>query len=351
MATRKLKLVIDNAIYMFDDIFASFGNISAVVGSSIDNKTLIDTNADILIVRSRTKVNKELLQNTNIKFIGSAVSGLEHIDTDYLVQNNIAFAHARGSNANAVAEYIIAALVNIAYDFNFNLCYKTLAIIGVGCVGKALVKKANALNIKLLLNDPIRAELENNSDFVHLNTALQADIISFHTPLTKIAKYPSYKLLNKGNFCNINDNTIIINSARGGVIDENIWQNTKTLANVIDCWECEPNINKNLQNSAYLATPHIAGHSIDAKFNGSLMIYKALCRFLQIPIDYNIKNLLNISKKTIATNNLKDSINAVYNFIDDDRVLKNNNFENYRRNYPKRYEWQNFNNKYLQKLV
>ncbi len=346
-----LKLVIDDTIYMLSDIFASFGKITAVTGTSIDNKILIATKADILIVRSRTKVNKRLLQNTNVKFVGSAVSGLEHIDIDYLTQNNITFAHAKGSNANSVAEYVIANLVNLAYDFNFNLADKTMAIIGVGCVGRALVQKAKTLNIKLLLNDPIRAELEGSSNFVSLNTALQADIISFHTPLTKTEKHPSYKLLNKHNFNNINDNSIIINSARGGVIDEDIWQNTKTLANIIDCWSNEPNINKNLLNSAYLGTPHIAGHSVDAKFNGSFMIYKALCEFLQVPFYDDSNNLLNIKRKSLTTSNLKDSINAVYDFNNDFKALKDNNFENYRRNYPKRYEWQNFNNKYLQKLT
>ncbi|HIB97126.1 MAG TPA: 4-phosphoerythronate dehydrogenase, partial [Candidatus Thioglobus sp.] len=177
-----------------------------------------------------------------------------------------------------------------------------------------------------------------------LDTALSADIVTFHTPLTFDGDYPSYKLLHEDNFHNITDQTILFNAARGGVIVEEIWEKTRTLENIIDCWENEPNINQNLQKTAYLASPHIAGHSVDAKFMGSFMVYKALCKFLDENQQESIKNLINPGVLTLLSDNLLDCLNEIYDFKQDTKAIQNlENFEFYRRNYPIRYEWHHFN--------
>ena len=271
-----MKLMIDDAVWGFKEIFSDFGEIVTLPGREIDRQSLLD--CEILIVRSRTKVNKELLEGTKVRFVGSTVAGLDHIDETYLQEKNITFASAQGCNANAVAEYVISALANLANDYSFDLSSKTLGIIGVGNVGSRLDFKAKQLGITTLLNDPPRQEIEGNKGFFDLNTALSADIVTFHTPLTFSGSHPTYNLLGSHNFDLITEDTIVINTARGGVIDEDLWENTKTKANVIDCWVDEPNINSKLQSSAYWGTPHIAGHSIDAKFMGSYMIYKDLCK-------------------------------------------------------------------------
>ncbi|MBW5291031.1 MAG: Erythronate-4-phosphate dehydrogenase [Candidatus Ruthia sp. Asou_11_S2] len=339
-----MKLVIDDACYAYKEIFDHFGEITAIAGRDINANSVKD--ADVLIVRSRTKVNQALLNGSRVKFVGSTVAGLDHIDQDYLKTKGTQFFSAQGCNSMAVAEFVINTIVNLADELGFNYQKKTLGIIGVGNVGTRLAEKAKLMGIKTLLNDPPRQMRENLDNFIDLNTALSADIITFHTPLTMDGKHPSYQLLNENNFHHITNKTILFNAARGGVIIEAIWQKHKTLANIIDCWEDEPNINLSLQNTAYLATPHIAGHSVDAKFMGSFMIYEALCTFLGEKQDENIRNLINADELSIDRSNLKDTLNEIYDFQQDANAIKDvNNFEDYRRNYPIRYEWHHFKSK------
>jgi len=337
-----MKLVIDDACYAYDKIFSQFGEISTLPGRSIDSASVKE--ADVLIVRSRTKVNQALLEGSQVKFVGSTVAGLDHVDQDYLAKNNITFFSAQGCNSMAVAEFLISAIVNLADELGFDYTQKTLGIIGVGNVGSRLAAKADLMSIKTLLNDPIRQENENLPNFVDLDAALSADIVTFHTPLTFDGKYPSYHLLNEANFHNISEKTILFNAARGGVIEEKIWEKTQTMVNVIDCWENEPNINQNLQKGAYWATPHIAGHSVDAKFMGSFMVYEALCDFTNQKQDKSIVNLINPGVLEVKKDNLKDTLNEIYDFKQDTTAIKNiGNFEDYRRNYPIRYEWPHYN--------
>ena len=340
-----MKLMIDDAVWGFEEIFSKFGEVITLPGREINRQSLID--CEILIVRSRTKVNCDLLKDTNIKFVGSTVAGLDHIDQTYLHKNNITFVSAQGCNANAVAEYVISAIANLANDFNFDLSSKTLGIIGVGNVGTRLYSKAKQLGINTLLNDPPRQDKEGSNEFVKLDEALSADIVTFHTPLTFSGLYPSHNLLGSHNFNLIREDTILINAARGGIIDENIWEKIATKANVIDCWENEPNINSKLQIKAYLATPHIAGHSIDAKFTGSFMIYKELLKFTNNSPNKQIEQLINPEVGIIKESSLHETINSIYSFKDDSIAIKDSTkFENYRRNYPDRYEWEHYQTQY-----
>jgi len=340
-----MKLMIDDTVWGFKKIFSDFGEIVTLPGRQIDRQSLLDCN--ILIIRSRTKVNKELLQGTKVQFVGSTVAGLDHIDEAYLHENNITFVSAQGCNSNAVVEYVISAISNLANDYSFDLSDKTLGIIGVGNVGSRLDFKAKQLGITTLLNDPPRQEIEGKENFVDLNTALSADIVTFHTPLTFSGLYPTHNLIGTHNFNLIKEDTILINAARGGIIDEGLWENTITKANIIDCWEEEPNINTKLQNSAYWATPHIAGHSIDAKFMGSYMIYKDLCSFTKTPLKNEFENLISPTAVTINENTLHETLNAIYPFIDDHLAIKDiSKFEDYRRNYPDRFEWRHFKTRF-----
>jgi len=336
-----MKLLIDDAVYAHQKIFGGFGEVVTLPGRDINRDTVQD--CDALIVRSRTQVNEDLLRGSQIRFIGSTVAGLDHIDENYLKQNNIAFASAQGCNANSVAEYVISALANLAVDYDFDLSEKTLGIIGVGNVGTRLNILAKQLGIKTLLNDPPRQARESNGGFIELNEALSANIVSFHTPLTFMGDHPSANLLAAHNFDLISNETIVINAARGEIIDEDIWQKTQTKANVIDCWKNEPHINPVLQQSAYWATPHIAGHSVDAKFKGSFMIYQALCAHCDVAENTEIASLINPPRITIKNTSLQDTLHAIYPFIEDDKAIKDlAQFEHYRRHYPERYEWHHF---------
>ena len=337
--------MIDDAVWGFDQIFSEFGEVVTLPGRQISNESLQD--CDALIVRSRTRVDEELLRNSKIQFVGSTVAGLDHIDQPYLEDNAITLSSAQGCNANAVAEYVISAIANLSHDYNFKLSGRTLGIIGIGNVGRRLDFKAKQLGIKTLLNDPPRESAEGSEHFVSLEEALGADIVTFHTPLTFSGIYSTHNLLDSHNFNHIKKDAIIINAARGGIINELIWEKTPTKANIIDCWENEPNINPTLQKSAYWATPHIAGHSIDAKFMGSFMIYKDLCKYIKKPLNDNIEHLINPELRIIRENNLHETLNSIYSFQADDKAIQDiSNFEDYRRNYPERYEWRHFETEY-----
>ena len=340
-----MKLLIDDAVWGSNQIFSEFGEVFTLPGREIRSESLKDF--DALIVRSRTRVDEKLLRDANIKFVGSTVAGLDHIDKNYLEDNAITLSSAQGCNANAVSEYVISAIANLSKDYGFKLSNKTLGIIGVGNVGRRLEVKAKQLGMKTLLNDPPREALEGSDNFTSLESTLSADIVTFHTPLTYSGPHPTYKLLDSHNFKHINNDAIVINAARGGIINETVWEITQTKANIIDCWENEPNINLNLQKSAYWATPHIAGHSIDAKFMGSFMIYKDLCKYIKKPLNDNIEHLINPELKIIRENNLHETLNSIYSFHADDKAIQDiSNFENYRRNYPERYEWRHFETEY-----
>ena len=340
-----MKLMIDDAVWGLNKIFSEFGEVMTLPGREINRESLLD--CDMLIVRSRTQVNQELLEGTKICFVGSTVAGLDHIDESYLSDNNIAFSSAQGCNANAVAEYVISALANLANDYCFDLSEKTLGIIGVGNVGRRLDFKAKQLGITTFLNDPPRSEREEADGFVSIENALKADIVTFHTPLTFNGPYPTHNLLNSQNFNLITEDTILINAARGGIIDETVWETINTKANVIDCWENEPNINPTLQQSAYWSTPHIAGHSIDAKFMGSFMIYKELCNFMQKPLNSEIEALINPDSMMIEEKTLHETLNSIYSFKDDVRAISDiSKFEDYRRNYPDRFEWHHYDTQF-----
>jgi len=336
-----MKIIIDDACYAYDRIFGALGEVVALAGREIT--AAVVRGADVLIVRSRTRVDEGLLAGSSVRFVGSTVAGLEHIDEAYLRREGIGFFSAQGCNSMAVAEFVISGIVNLAGELGFDYRQKSLGIVGVGNVGSRLAGKADLMGIRTLLNDPIRERREEGGNFVDLETALGADIVSFHTPLTKQGECPSYHLLNAGNFDCIGEQTIVFNAARGGVIDERVWERRVTKANVIDCWENEPRINQRLQRGAYLATPHIAGHSVDAKFRGSFMVYEALCEFLGVAVDRGVANLIDPGELVLGEDNLQGSLNAVYDFKRDAGAIADvGRFEYYRRHYPIRYEWHHY---------
>ncbi|BBN60340.1 4-phosphoerythronate dehydrogenase [Hydrogenovibrio marinus] len=348
------KLIIDDAVPFAENIFSHLGEVTLVPGREITSETVKD--ADALIVRSRTQVNQSLLKNSSVEFVGSTVVGLDHIDQDYLASKNIHFYSAQGCNANSVSEYVISALLHFAEEHGFELSEKSLGIIGVGNVGKLLEQKAIALGMTVFLNDPPRQEKEDLPHFVDLDKALSADIISFHTPLTKDGKYPSHHLLNQNNFHLIHPSTVVINAARGGIIDESVWSKTETDINIIDCWENEPNIDANLYQKADIATPHIAGHALEAKIKGSSMVYEVLCQHWNQPIQSHWKaqvphptEPLTASYGDSFQSMLFKLVHHCYDPVIDDLAIRSNEideihkkFEYYRRHYPTHHEWTEF---------
>jgi erythronate-4-phosphate dehydrogenase len=354
-----LKLIVDENIAFADEAFNQLGSVSLLPGREITNSVLRD--ADILIVRSITNVNEELLKNTSVKFVGTATIGTDHIDLDYLSKNKIAFADAKGCNAYSVAEYIVAALLNLSVQFDFRLNEKSIGIVGVGNVGGKVAKFAKALGMKVLLNDPPLKRKGDNRNFVELDEILKCDIVTIHVPLNLNGIDKTHHLFDKEILSKIIDNSVLINSSRGAVVNNSDLLNSikkQKLRVVLDVWENEPDINVELLKMVSIGTPHIAGYSNEGKVNGTKMIYDSLCVFLEmektfsfeLPEPINSKLHFIISDKIeTAMENLVSTIYSIKNddikmremiMMDTDKRIKQ--FDLQRKNYPQRREFNNY---------
>ena len=270
-----MKIVADPNIPYIHEAFTALGDIMFVPGRQLTAAHVRD--ADLLLVRSVTPVNAALLDGSHVRFVATATIGFDHVDAAYLAAHGIGFATAAGSNANSVAEYIIAALLELANRQNFQLRDKTLGVVGVGNVGTKVIRHARALGLRVLPNDPPRHRAENLPDFVSLEQiCAEADILTLHVPLTKTGPDATFHLLEPRR-------GIVINSSRGAVLDNRNLLTAKLDGLVLDVWENEPHILPELLAKVDFGTPHIAGYSFDGKVNGTRLIYEAACRHLGVP--------------------------------------------------------------------
>jgi erythronate-4-phosphate dehydrogenase len=285
---KPIKMVAGENIPYVKEAFASLGNLSVRPGRSITSADLKDTNA--LLIRSITRVDEALLNGTPVEFVGSASAGVDHIDAAYLKARNIGFASAAGSNANSVAEYVIASLLLLGTRHGFFLQGKTIGIVGVGHIGKLVKSKAEALGMRPVLNDPPLAEMRQ-IDHRPLKETLGCDIVTLHTPFTTGGSYPTFHLLNEHTLKWVKPSAIFINAARGEVVETHALlgaiRHKRIGPTIIDVWEDEPGIDWDLFQAVTLGTPHIAGHSLDGKANGTFMIYAALCKHLGVAPTWN----------------------------------------------------------------
>ena len=239
--------------------------------------------ADVLLVRTVTEVSGSLLNGSPVRWVGSASSGAEHLRGDELTRLGITWAHAPGCNAAAVAEYVLSAILNLPPRRGKSMLEQTVAIIGCGHVGTRLATLLEAVGLHCLLNDPPLAARGDPRPFVDLDVALQADIVSLHIPLTYTGRHATANLMDKKMIQQLRDDALLINTSRGGVIDEDALiarLGRDELRAAIDVWQEEPSINTRLADLAAIATPHIAGYSRLAKQRATTMLREALCRFI-----------------------------------------------------------------------
>lgn len=354
-----MNLLVDANITYAKEAFSSLGNTQLVDGRKLTNAEAKD--ADILVVRSITNVNEKLLKSSKIKFVGTATIGTDHIDLDYLKQNKIEFADAKGCNADSVAEYVFTALYKVAFQKNISLKGKTLGIVGVGNIGSRVVRVAKSLGMKVLKNDPPLERNKIGDNYVSLNEILHSDIISFHVPMILEGIDKTYHLLDENNLKKIRDGAIIINSSRGAVIDNKslLSESIKREFDlVLDVWENEPAVNIELLSKAKIATPHIAGYSFEGKVNGTKMIYNALCKFLNKQPDWEPQTpeIKFPDKKLFEGKNNEEKLYRLFKEIydierDDEMMRKISNikpdeqlsyFDMLRKKYPIRREFSNY---------
>lgn len=285
-----MNILVDRNIPFAEQVFSRFGNVSLCGGREIHRGLLADV--EILLVRSVTKVNAELLEGTPIRFVGTATIGTDHIALDYLKERGITFADAAGSNATSVAEYIAASLMHLEHTYGWLFAGKTMGIVGVGNVGSRVAKKAAALGMRVLLNDPPRAEREGSEGFASLDEILdQSDVITLHTPLNRTGPHPTHHLLGAGQMARMQPEAWVFNTSRGSVLDNpaalEALRDGRIHGVVLDVWEGEPEPIPDLVDASTLGTPHIAGYSYDGKIAGTRMMADAVSRFLRAASDWD----------------------------------------------------------------
>jgi len=276
------KIIADPNIPLLEN-FDSIGSVIQAPGREWTNDLIRD--ADILLMRSVTTVNADLLQGSQVKFVGTATSGFDHVDRQYLDQHGIHFSFCPGSNANSVAEYVLSAIL-VVTEPKRSLQGMTAGIIGCGHVGGRVAELLQAVGITAILNDPPLKDQAGDAKYRSLEEALSADIVTLHIPLASEGQYPTRALIGDQQLQLMKPDVIFINAARGGVVDEAALikriEDCPQMKTVIDCWENEPAINHDLLSSVTLGTPHIAGYSYDGKVKATKMLYESLCGFLGI---------------------------------------------------------------------
>lgn len=354
-----LNIIIDENIAFADSAFNQFGNVKLVPGRKIINSDL--KNIDVLIVRSITKVDGKLLKNTPVKFVGTATIGTDHIDLEHLKVNDIYFTDAKGCNAYSVAEYVIAALLNLAVKFDFSLQDKSIGIVGVGNVGSKVAALANALGMRVQLNDPPLKRKGDKRTFVELDEILKCDVVTIHTPLNLTGVDKTHHLFNKSNLNKLITGATLINTSRGAVVNNlDLLKSIekKNLKVILDVWENEPNINEDLLKNVLIATPHIAGYSYEGKVNGTKMVYDSLCNFLNMANTFEFKlevplnSIVKIDRWSTIEFSLNELISKIYSIKNDDNKMRRSYvmnlkerldyFDLQRKNYPIRREFNNY---------
>ena len=345
---KKETIVIDNKIPFIQGILEPYADIRYLSPQEITHDAVHD--ADMLIIRTRTRCNADLLEGSRCRFIGTATIGFDHIDTEYCRRHAIEWVNAPGCNAASVAQYITASLLRHAEKQAIDLRTKCIGIVGVGHVGRQVEIHCRRLGMQVLLNDPPRAEKEGKGEFVSLEEiADRCDYISFHTPLIKEGSYATYHLADQVFFDRLQRCPVILNAARGGVVDEQAlleaYRNHIVSDMVIDCWENEPDVSTELLQKTFIGTPHIAGYSADGKANATRAMITAVTDRLQIKIDLSTIQPPQPENPIIALpgteQDFSQAVWTTYDPIKDSLALKKapETFEQLRSCYPLRREF------------
>jgi len=330
-----MKIVIDDKIpYIRDAVAAITDDAVYMDGSAIKADDVRD--ADAMIVRTRTRCDERLLGGSRVRFVGTATIGYDHLDTAWLDRAGICWANCPGSNAASVAQYLRSVLILLARFHGVNLVGTTIGIVGCGHVGTLVCDVALSFGMRVLVCDPPVGA----SGYVSLETIeREADIITFHVPLTRDGAYPTYHLADEAFFSRLVRRPFIINTSRGAVVDNGALlraiDDGIVRQAIVDTWEREPHVDLRLLDRVYIGTPHIAGYSADGKANADNMVLDALCRFFGVAAPPVVLPPPLPSGFVYTGDPLQ-----LYNPLDDSRRLKAypDKFEYLRGNYPLRRE-------------
>ena len=359
-----MRIFADESIAAVEETFGRFGNVTTVSGRRISREML--RQADVLLVRAVTRVDTDLLAGTPVKFVGTATAGFDHIDVHGLRDRGIAVAHAPGSNAPSVCDYVIAAILRLAVQEERRLSDLTCSVIGCGAVGEQLASRLDHLGLTVLRSDPpLHDILEARSlpsPFVGTDEAIpRADVITLHVPLHDIYPYSTFGLITRDKLQTARESAWIINTSRGQVVDENAlldWlEGRPTGRAVVDVWTNEPDLSCELLARASIGTAHIAGYAAEGKLRASRMLRDALARWIGSKVqgegDVPEPIELNFNRRFAERETWLDEIvRSVYDIEIDHNALapicarspedRASFFDSIRRNYPARHEFSRY---------
>jgi erythronate-4-phosphate dehydrogenase len=360
MSGTRLRIIADANIAFVEQAFAQLGSVRAVPSTELTPERLRD--ADLVLVRSTIKVDAALLGGSRARFVATATIGTDHFDTAWLEEHGIAWAAAPGSNADSVVQWCAAALLTLAERRGQPWAGQTLGVVGVGAIGRKVVNLGRALGCAVLRCDPPRARAEGDEGFVGLDDLLAAsDVISLHVPLNRDGRDQTVGLLDGERLGRIKPGAAVLNASRGEVIAGpaliDAHRAGRVRACALDVFPDEPEPAPSLVEAADLATPHIAGHSLDGKAAGTLMIYLAACEHLGVEPRWTPARALPpppVKQLALDTRSLSDEAAALhvlrrfYRIEDDDAALRRMvslpvkqraaAFRRYRNDYPERRE-------------
>ncbi len=348
-----MKIVCDNKIPFLKGVLEPYAEVVYLPGKETTPEVVRD--ADALITRTRTICNEALLKGSSVKVIASATIGYDHIDTAWCESNGILWKNAPGCNSHSVEQYIASVLCTLAGRFGFRFKDMTLGVVGVGNVGSKVARTAGLLGMKVLLNDPPRERREGPEGFTDLDTIVEkADIITLHVPLSKDGSDRTWHLFDRERISRLRQDQILINSSRGPVVDNSAFKEALlrgTLkAGVLDTWEKEPELDRDLLGALAIATPHIAGYSADGKANGTAASVRTVSECLGLPLtDWRPRDIPAPAQSLVFSIDargkslqdiLSEAILHTYDVREDDARLRAapEAFETLRGDYPVRRE-------------
>lgn len=329
-----MKIVIDSAIPFIKGVFEPYASVQYIAGDSFTPRAV--EGAEALIVRTRTRCNRELLEGSSLRHIASATIGTDHISSHFCSEQGISTSNAAGCNARAVLQWFGAVVAHLSRTQGWEPSSKKLGVVGVGNVGGLIASYGAAWGFEVICCDPPRMEAEGG-DFVPLEQLMEAaDIVTLHTPLDPSTRH----MISAESLAKAGRETIIINSSRGEVIDtEALLEASNPF--VMDVWEHEPTINPEALKRAILATPHIAGYSLQGKANATTMAVRAAGQALGLPLEQWRADAPQSTPRPICWDELLATIDSRFDIAAQSAHLKAHPdlFEQLREEYDYRKEY------------
>lgn len=353
-----MKIIADENMALVRELFGDLGELTCLPGRSISPEDVAE--ADVLLVRSVTRVDAALLAGSRIRFVGTATIGTDHLDLPWLSRAGIVTASAPGCNARSVVEYVVAALFDFWLRDRLDWDRRVFGVVGLGNVGARLARTLQGLGLNVVGCDPFVSHSDIRQ--LPLDELLgEADVLSLHTPLTRGGSHPTWHLFDDRRLRALGKNTILINTGRGDVVDnaallrvlrEGLLEGSDV---ALDVWENEPGIDAELLRTVAIGTPHIAGYSQEGKWQGSRMVREALCCFLGQPSGRMLKAEPLVAAEPLLMSGtgwgvLAGLVASVYPLRRDDAALREvmnasvasdrkNGFDGLRKNYGARREF------------